>query len=168
MDAAVRVHESPGRFRVRILERRGDDAFFERVAAALRELPAVRAVQTSARTGSVVIRYAGARSSVERFARQRDLFEVRPGPGPTSADLIWRQIRAVNRGFSSRDPELKLNAVLFYGLVGSALLQVARGNFLPAGEALLLQGMKILLKAESDLHAREYGDDAVDGERRER
>lgn len=165
MPTAVRVHESAGRFRLRVPERRGDAAWFEHVEGVLREHLSVREVRTSPLTGSVVVRHRGARDAIEAWAKERGLFDVRPAPRPTTTNRIWEQLSSVNRGLVSKDPELKLNALLFYSLLGGTVLQIARGSFLPAGEALLLQMLGVLSKAERDVaeRAREDGVEQGDG-----
>jgi Heavy metal associated domain 2 len=51
------AHALPGRKRLKIEERRGDEAYFNTVEKALSESPGVVAVETNFRTGSVIVHH---------------------------------------------------------------------------------------------------------------
>ena len=56
---AHRVHSIPGRTRFKIPDRRGDQAFFDEIAARLRNGSAVSEVECNPLTGSVLIHHSG-------------------------------------------------------------------------------------------------------------
>ena len=54
---AREVHALPGRTRLRIDEKRGDEAYFTTVENALRDYPGILAVETNSRTASVLVHH---------------------------------------------------------------------------------------------------------------
>jgi len=76
MPIAYVEHQIPGRLRLRIPERRGDVAFFQRVVGALSKVPDVTELDGSPLTGSVRIRYSGTAEAIAAAAAKEGLFEI--------------------------------------------------------------------------------------------
>jgi hypothetical protein len=139
------VHTMTGRTRLRSRAQRGNPEWFARAAAVLSECPTVGLVETNARTGSILVRHSGELREVLEFARTRALFEPPPVPlaGPLAS--IRRSIRELDARVDERtNGEWNLNGLLFYGLLGASVYQIARGDLFPAAGTLVLQAMNVL------------------------
>jgi hypothetical protein len=145
LPVAVIAHRLPGRLRVRIDERRRDDAYFSRVAEHLRQCPGVIDVAVTPLTGSVLILHETADTQiVADYAKAFELFEiVLPAAARRSNELapdeVIRENLARVDGWMRREggPEASLRSVAILGLVGAAVWQTARGQWLPATATLL-------------------------------
>ena len=69
-------HQIPGRVRLRIPERRGDAAFFQRIVGTLSKLPDVTELDGSPLTGSIRIRHKGPSEAIMAAAGKEGLFEI--------------------------------------------------------------------------------------------
>jgi hypothetical protein len=76
MPIAYIEHQVPGRLRLRIPERRGDVAFFQRVVEALSKLTDIKELDGSPLTGSVRIRHSGTAEAIAAAAAKEGLFEI--------------------------------------------------------------------------------------------
>src|SRR5258708_6547253 len=76
MPIAYIEHQIPGRLRLRIPERRGDVAFFQRVVEALSKLTDIKELDGSSLTGSVRIRHSGTAEAIAAAASKEGLFEI--------------------------------------------------------------------------------------------
>lgn len=132
------AHTVPGRVRLRIPARRGDDAYFANVASQLREIGGAEGVKTNPRTGSVLINGLELDRLAET-ARNERLFALRRSPPPpesvidavgTSVDTLESGVKKVTRG------EMDLASLAFVFFLGLGLVQLLRGNF--AGPATTL------------------------------
>jgi hypothetical protein len=104
------AHLLPGRLRLHIAARRGDGAFFERVAAALSEVPMVQAVRANPRTASLLLSHTGPVEDLAQMARERGLFDLAPAravqpatlvrPGPWQAAVPAQPLALASLGFA--------------------------------------------------------------------
>ena len=69
---AREVHALPGRTRLRIDEKRGDEAYFTTVESALRDYPGILAVETNSRTASVLVHHTENDPSPWQRAEEQD------------------------------------------------------------------------------------------------
>lgn len=116
------AHAIPGRARLRVPDRRGDAAFFSSVASGLSSLPGVLQVETTALTGSILIRHGGPLEKVSAAAQNAGLFILRdPAPQPARAST------------AAVDPRL----LVVLALAGAALWQMSREKVLPPALTLL-------------------------------
>lgn len=113
MIRAVVVHRIAGRVRLRIPERRGDEAFLGAVGAKLGALPQVRSVQLGIATGSIVLRFDDGFEQLRDDAREQAIALV------DDLNAAAQPVRLDPRGAT---------ALAFAAL---SLLQVARGVVLP-------------------------------------
>jgi hypothetical protein len=126
-------HRIGGRVRVRIGERRGDGAYFERVRQALRRSDGVTRCQANPLTGTVLIEHVAPLEQVLGLAQAQELFYV----DRTEPALVPGQIRAA-QGLQRIDAELRqltggegdLRTLALAGLIGLGVVQLIRGNVL--------------------------------------
>src|SRR5690349_10552 len=78
LPVAAIEHRIPGRMRLRLVSRRSDTDFFQRVATALCELPGVHRADINPRTGSILVVHGGDEETVLAAARERRLFLASP------------------------------------------------------------------------------------------
>ena len=141
---AVIARQSPGRARLHIDNRRGDERFFKEAAAVLIEHPNVQEVRASSRAASLLILYSGDLGSVMTHAQGRELFELDTHPltpiarVKDSIDLLDDKIA------KHSDDSLNLGKVLFVGLVGATLWQIRKGYVLPAGLTVFNYALKAM------------------------
>src|SRR3712207_5106048 len=70
------LHRIPPRLRVEVPSRKGDRAYFDRVAERLGTHSSVRSVRPSPRTASIAIEHDGPAQDVVRLARDLDVFDL--------------------------------------------------------------------------------------------
>lgn len=75
---AVIVHRLPGRIRLRLDGKRGDSASFSALAEDFSTLGDVHHVKANARTGSIVIEFAGAQETLLKHLRERGVAVQEP------------------------------------------------------------------------------------------
>lgn len=126
---ATPVHETPGRLRLRIAERRGRLAYFERTGARLAECPGVVSVRSNPESGSIVVRHRAKRDGIVAFAEQHALFQLSDAP-------------------AEPEPVLKLPSIgprdlLVLGMIAAAIFQLSRGRLFGPASALLFNAAQI-------------------------
>ncbi|MGD9544399.1 MAG: hypothetical protein AB7F41_15760 [Methylocystis sp.] len=115
-------HAMPGRARLRIADRRGDDAYFASVSKGLSAIAGVRAVEVAPLTGSVLIQHSGPLARIGVAAQEARLFVVGETPQtPRDAPDV------------SIDPKMVAALALF----ATALWQMSKEHFLPPAITLL-------------------------------
>jgi hypothetical protein len=133
MAPLVRVaHALPGRKRLKIEEKRGDEAYFAAVEKALSDSPGVVAVETNCRTGSVLVHHCPGETSALQRAEEQGLFRVAPQTGPAAPSVAGG---APPTGKASR-PKPKtartnganLRPLIIMGWVGLGIAQAIEGN----------------------------------------
>jgi hypothetical protein len=163
LPAAVVVHEMPGRMRLRIAERRCDEAWFARVTRQLRDCPTVLDATPTPITGSILIQYDGTDANVIRsYAQTLELFEVvtslerRDAGGPPPDEVIRTGLSIVD-GWMRRQTGngTDLRSVALVGLLGAAVWQTLRGHVLPAGATLLWYAIALSTERRPDGPDRE-------------
>ena len=136
MPIAYVEHQIPGRLRLRIPERRGDVAFFQRVVGALSKVPDVTELDGSPLTGSVRIRYSGTAEAIAAAAAKEGLFEIRKRDGEAQPKKPPKE--PASPGAPHGDAGM-LDSIAT-GLSGLALFQVTQENFWNAYGAQRLLG----------------------------
>lgn len=124
MPIAYVEHQIPGRLRLRIPERRGDVAFFQRVVGVLSEVPDVTELDGSPLTGSVRIRYSGTAEAIAAAAAKEGLFEIHKRDGEAQPKKPPKE--PASPGAPHRDAGM-LDSIAT-GLSGLALFQVTQGQ----------------------------------------
>jgi hypothetical protein len=126
-------HRIHGRVRVRVGERRGDPAYFERVSQALARCDGVTHYDVNSMTGSILIEHAAPLEQVLDFAQAEGLFRVQrvdavPVPGRLRAERGLERIDAQVRQLTAGEADLR--TVVLAGLIGMGVLQLVRGEVL--------------------------------------
>jgi hypothetical protein len=170
---AYAVHQSPGRMRLRIPERKRDAAFFLAVGERLAGLEGIEQLRVNPMTGGVLIAHSLPPEAISRFAEENGLFSLeansQPAPRPTARGGPRRSLTAIGRLFSRYDGRLRRLtgdqldipslAVLGLGLAG--LVQLVRGNV--AGLSwytAFWYALNIFLKAQPNGEPGDGGDSA--------
>lgn len=142
------VHQSPGRLRLLVPERRRDRGYFARVEKELSETGMVRVNPVC---GSVRVLHATDPSHLARRAEERGLFlidESKPAGREPWVERIRIRAERMEAGLKdSTSGEYDIRSVAVGSLIGLSLYQVARGrNFLPAGGSLLWYAIGLISK----------------------
>ncbi|CAL1241679.1 hypothetical protein [Candidatus Methylocalor cossyra] len=141
--AAFIVHQSPGRLRLKIPAKRGDRAYFARLAERLAACSGITAIDGRAHTGTVLVLHAPtlAAADITAFAERTALFSPRRRPPPSLGELLERanaRIHTLERGFSTATSgALDRSSILFWILLALAIRQAARGKALMPAFSLL-------------------------------
>lgn len=109
-------HRIRGRMRLRLRERRGDAAFFERLSERLGSVEGVRSVRANPDTASLLVEHEGEDAALLEAARRRHLFEAAPAKP---------RFQACKAPASRAPAPLDLAAT---GLAAAGLVQLARGR----------------------------------------
>lgn len=117
-------HQIPGRLRLRIPDRRGDAAFFERIVGTLSKLPDVTELDGSPLTGSIRIRHTGSCEAIIAAAGKERLFEIGKRQGEVEPKKPSKQPES---NTDARGDAGTLDSIAT-GLSGLALFQVAQGE----------------------------------------
>ena len=152
--AAVIAHHSPGRTRFRLPEHRYDNQFLEHAASALRDCEGVESVSVSPATGSLLVLHVMDLDALLRYADEHGLFQAVPSAAIEAREAV---LHSVAQRLASVDDRLLersqgkygVRGLAFYGLVGSMVYQLYRGNVLPAAETLLHHALGVLAKSQS-------------------
>jgi hypothetical protein len=161
--------------RIRIHERRRDDAYFAHVADQLRQCPGVRDVIVTPLTGSVLVLHEATDTTViGDYARALDLFEV-AAPSPTGVSHEPLPDELIRTGLGRVDTWMRresgdgadLRSMALIGLLGAAVWQFARGEMLPAGATLLWYALTLTRERQGVGRGFEGPPEPVDSERRE-
>lgn len=137
--AAHVVHRVPGRLRLRIDGKRGDQAWFDEAATTLAMLAGVEEVATSPRTSSIMLRHSRTAEDVLAAAVARGLFQL------TDADLA--EGSAADR-LRAAAASLSASEGLALVLTLAALRQLWRGQILPPAVTLLAYAATVLATRE--------------------
>jgi hypothetical protein len=136
------VHRMPHRVRLRLHVADDGQAAFERIARELAQLPSVRAVRATARTGSLLIEHDGEFEPLLDVARAWVDFAP-PQPHAPMRRLQRALERAALRP-THDEQNAHLSSVTFLALLGASVYQAARGEFLPAGLPLLGYALRVM------------------------
>lgn len=150
--AALPVHRIPGRTRLRVRARRGDQGYFEHVTEELSRCEGVISVRATPRTASVLLEHDAPLEAIGAFAGARGLFELEAAPAevqsPQLLARISEELRALDGAMRARtDRVWDVETLAFFGLVAAGAYQVARGHALPAGITMLGQAAQLLTLA---------------------
>lgn len=133
-------HELLGRLRVRVPDRKGDDAYFARAGKALAQAKGVLAVEVNPVTASFLVLHESSTADLLAYAEAQGLFTVSP-PTEDRESLLELAATGVSKVdeliYRATDGRSSLHEVLFVSLVGLAGLQALRGQALGPATALL-------------------------------
>jgi len=129
VENALIAHQIPGRIRFRLLDRRGDAAYFSALATKLGHIDAIDRVKSNPATGSVVLEYSGSLNTlIEQMQLQDVYMNIQRNPSELSSP---RMPRMANNSFmlvSGRDINPLFMAASLLGIIG--VVQTLRGKIL--------------------------------------
>ena len=139
-------HQVDGRVRLRVPDMRRQDEYFQRLRQRLADLPGLRRLTTNTRTASVLIEYSGQLESLEELGSRLGLFRVQNRPHPHSVSewlytLTSHPDHLLKRFTDGRVDAAGLTALT---LAGAGVLQIMRGQALPAGWTLLWNATNLI------------------------
>ena len=127
-------HTLPGRTRIRIEEKRGDEAYFAALKQALTESSDVLAVETNSLTGSVLMYHKGDGLAVWRYAEEKGLLHV----NEKDLHVLPAVSVAANAASNRQNPVQKLKStvraiekfrpLLLMSFLGMGIAQAIEGN----------------------------------------
>jgi hypothetical protein len=141
------AHHAGERLRLRIPARKGDAAYFARAERALAAASGVRYAEANPLTASLLLQYDGPLGDLIAAGQAHSLFALAPPRIATESilDLVTDQVDHVERlVLHSSRGALDLNTLLFVGLVGAGIVQIARGRALGPASALLANAAAVL------------------------
>jgi hypothetical protein len=126
-------HASPGRLRIRIRQKRGDGAFFQRVKEALAAHFGSAAVAVNPVTASLLVEGASVSpAEVAAFAREAGLcaLDLTPGPRREGVQNIISPLRTADARLRQiSNGTLDVPSGVFVALVVYGVVEILRGNF---------------------------------------
>lgn len=129
------AHRMPGRLRLSIPARRGDDGFFAGLAAQLSGQPDVIRVRPNARAGSLLVEHGGDAEPILVWAAREHLLELDPAGAPDEPAGLLSAPGPSLRLVSGREIDPMFMAGVAF--LGMGLVQVVRGQVMvPAATAL--------------------------------
>jgi hypothetical protein len=141
------VHALPRRKRIRIPEKRGDEAYFARLKETLADCPGVVAVETSPATAGVLVCHETnathfLRSAVEQelFRLTRDNWPIHTGANPP----VPANRGTADKSASSFRISANMRRLIFLGLIGTGIRQAIKGNIAIPAVAAFMDAIKIL------------------------
>jgi hypothetical protein len=145
---ATVVHAMPGRARVRVLAKMGDEAFFSELGRAVGAHPDVREVRCNVGTASVLIVHQGPLEPIlKRLVVQG---YVRLAPQGPKHSALHRLEFALERGnerlVAQTQGAVSFETLTFLAMFAAGLWQLKRGKFLPAGMTLFSYAYEALLR----------------------
>lgn len=149
----VCVHSAPGRVRIRIPERKGDEAFFAYAREHLAGCAGVDEVAVNATTGSILIRHRSDLNTIASHASRHEVFDLERGK------KAKRLVNATIGAFQSLNGkidrlsggELDLPGTVSLALVAGGIVQIIRGRFVaPAWYTAFWYAMNIFLKSQAE------------------
>jgi hypothetical protein len=135
-------HVSTGRVRLRVPERRRDDAYFARVGQRVASWPGVERVEVNPVTAGILLHGAAGADELVSRARADDLFELeglRPDPTPVPlAESLRGSVRRIDqrlRQLTGGSGDLR--SLVVVALLAGAFAQLVRGNVAAPAATLL-------------------------------
>ncbi len=150
MLAAYLVHALPGRARIKIPAKRGNQAYFLELASELGRCAGVVSVQVNPWAASTLVVHAA--SDVERiagYARERRLFDLKMDkeapPRSSIGEIAASQLDFLDHLLATGSRgNLDLRSAIFLLLIGLALRQIWRGQIVQPALPLLWDALEIL------------------------
>ena len=126
------AHSLPGRKRVKIDEKRGDNGYFATLEKELAECPGVVTVTTDPRTGTALISHTMEDPVLWDYVAERELFQL--GKNETAArtpprpSIVGGTRMAEHKSYPKLGNGLNMRLLIFLGLMGMGVAQAIEGN----------------------------------------
>lgn len=151
------AHALPGRYRIKVPDRRGDQGYFARLKERLQSCPEVAGVTTNAATGGLLVRMERSLTAEDlaRIAHKKALFELRDHRGgaahsvqrPSALSAATERFRNADRWvLHATSGSLDLKSALFLTLLALAVRQILRGHFMVPGFTLLWHALSMMIE----------------------
>jgi hypothetical protein len=129
---AILSHQTPGRLRLKIPSKKGDELFFQSLKDQLSDLSGVERIEANPITGSILLIHSIDTEKIARYALDHGLFEIKWG----SANATYFH-REVSKAFNILDKqaksltagEINLGALASLALIAAGTYQIFKGNF---------------------------------------
>lgn len=130
LPAARVVHALPGRKRIKVSEKRGDEKYFASLQKELARCPGILAVDVNSLTASVLVHHAADDLDAWRYAEEQRLFHITndgsgtpsPARSVSAPKVAERNPRSISsNGFNWRP-------LIFLCLAGLGIAQAMEGN----------------------------------------
>jgi hypothetical protein len=150
--SAFIVHELPGRLRLKIPEKRGDTAYFTRLAEQLPRCPGIVRVDGKAHTGSLLVLHAPATraADIDAYAERHGLFSLTDRPAAPRRTLRQHAsggVDVLDRGLSAASGGvIDLASAVLLVLLVLAARQAARGQVLAPAFTLLWYALELIAR----------------------
>ena len=144
------VHRSEARTRLRGRGMKGNAAYFEQLRSALAQMAGVRAVSVNPLTESVLLEHEVPIDPLLREAEQRGFLQLDLEPVEREPYLVrvGRALQDTDRKMhQASSGRVDLETLAFVGMLAGGILQVARGNGLPAGVTMLRYALEFVTAA---------------------
>ena len=132
------AHSLPGRKRVKIDEKRGDEAYFTVLEKELSGYPGILDIETNRVTGTMLVRHRADDPSFLRYAAEQGLFRLAENEPATSGAATsvatTPSPAAANQKTAKRRPReesgngFNLRFLVFLGMMGVGIVQTIEGN----------------------------------------
>jgi hypothetical protein len=128
------AHSLPGRKRVKIDEKRGDETYFIELKKELADCPDILKVEANALAGTVLVHHRADAPDVLRCALERGLFRLDKHPPSThpltpAAVQLSAYRKIAKRKTNSRSSNgLNMRFLVFLGMLGVGIVQTIEGN----------------------------------------
>lgn len=147
LPTAYVAHQAGERLRLRIPARKGDAAFFTRAERDLAGCAGVAYAEANPLTASVLLHYHGDLADLAAAAAAGQLFSLEPPQPPSRSvlDIVSDRVERLEQlVLHSSRGAVDLDTLLFVGLVGAGVVQIARGRALGPASTLLANAATIL------------------------
>ena len=121
---AIIAHASPGRVRLRIPGRKGNQEYFQALRIAFERCPGVRSVEARAATGSILLLHSGTLEHMVRDEGVGRLLTFAPSQEPE----VLRRPPPRGRMLDRQRNQVNWSGMAVLSLVGVSIVQVLRGN----------------------------------------
>lgn len=154
---ALLCHQMAGRFRVRVPDKRKDEAYFGAVKEALEKHDSVHEVRVTPITASVLVMHSGDCANLLEHAESVGLFQSakQQHASRTIVDWLDRLDQFDSEFLFARMAQHPQRAAT--GLFMLAVLQAFRGSVIPSVPSLLGEAMRLLREAEPGTKPDENG-----------
>lgn len=159
------VHALPGRKRLKIEEKRGDEAYFDAVEKALSDSAGVLRVETNYRTGSVLVHHRPDEPSALQRAEEQGQFQLATDvseapPAAFSTPSVASNATAIRKTSrpkpnAARPNGANLRPLIVVGWIGLGIAQAIQGNI--AVPAIAAFWYAYLLAQENGVSSAELG-----------
>jgi len=141
------IHSLPGRTRLRVLEKRRDEAFFADTIRSLTHCPGVSSIETNSLTGGILIHHDVPWNVLVTQIEQRTGLVIEMPRETSIAHQVAQGLETASQDLNKvSGGKLDWNTLLFLGLTGLAIQQAVEGNIMAPAVSLLWYALNSLPK----------------------